>query len=197
MKLYRKVPLFIRVLPVYLIITAAFTYPLFAKQPQNIASKEKVYSASAFSEDDSKITPQRIQGSPRKIVIQSLGIETEVVDGSYDQSTNMWSITDNTANYAINTALPNNERDKSFIYGHWSDDVFGPTKKLKAGDRADLFTDNGHRLTYAFTHKINIKPTDVEIMNTFIGKPGIVLMTCDGPFAEERRIMYFELVEYV
>lgn len=139
------------------------------------------------------VNNRKVAGEPSRILLPRLGIDLPVAAGQYNFTSAAWSVTNHTANYAQNTAETNNQHDKTLIYGHWTPSVFGPTKNLKPGDVAYVITDNGHILKYQYISKKVVAPTDVAIFNEFKGKPGLVLMTCQGSWAQERRLMFFSL----
>ncbi|HET9174560.1 MAG TPA: sortase [Candidatus Saccharimonadales bacterium] len=132
-------------------------------------------------------------GEPTKIVLPRQGIDLPIVDGIYDGTQKVWSVARTTANFATITAQPNNAKDKTLIYGHWTPQVFGPTSNLKAGDFAYVYTSNGHIFQYRYENQTVIKPTDTQIFNNLNGKPGLALMTCEGTWAQDRRLMFFNL----
>lgn len=188
-----RVPLFVQVLPVYLLIASFFVLPMWQRHE---AVAEALQAGQAAQNDlaiKKAIADTKIAGAPTRIVLPSLGIDLTVVQGAYNFNSNVWSVTNLTANYAQNTAEPNNKSGKTLIYGHWTSKVFGPTKNLKPGDLAYVYTTGNHVLAYRFSYKSYIKPTDTAVLDSFKGKPGLVLMTCDGTWAQERRLMYFDL----
>lgn len=190
--LFRRTGLFWRVLPIHLLIAALFVLPLW----QRHAAAEEAWQAgraarAAIAARHSFVKP--ISGHPVRIVLPRLAIDIPVVDGTYDSGQKVWSVAATTANYATITAAPNTRHDKTLVYGHWTPRVFGATKDLQAGDLAYLYTSNGHIFEYRYENNIVIKPTDVEIFNDLKGKPGLALMTCQGTWAGERRMMFFNL----
>lgn len=134
-----------------------------------------------------------ISGIPTRLVIPRLGIDLKVIEGFYDASTAQWSVSNTDANYAINTPEVNSTNDKTLIYGHWTPQVFGPTKYLRTGDTAYVYTANGHLLKYSFTESMVVMPTDISMFKKLEGEPGMVLLTCQGTWGQERRLMFFKL----
>src|SRR5688572_4317576 len=98
-------------------------------------------------------TNKEIAGKPSRILLPRQGIDLPVVDGQYNFTSAAWSVSKTTANYASNTAEINNRQDKTLIYGHWTPAVFGPTKDLKPGDIAYVYTANNHILVYRYKYK--------------------------------------------
>lgn len=186
-----RIPLFWRVLPVHCLIAALFILPIW----QRHAAAEEALRAGRAAQADLLLQngSHKVGGEPVIIVLPHLGIDLKVDNGQYDFRSSHWSVTGTTANYAQNTAEPNNMQGKTLIYGHWTPKVFGPTKALKKGDMAYVYTSSGHILAYRYEYKTVVDPTDTGIFKTFKGKPGLVLMTCEGAWAQHRRLMYFDL----
>lgn len=189
-----RIPLFWQVLPVYGLVLSFFILPAWqhhADVADALAAGRAAQSNLAIKQ---AVEAVNISGRPVRILLPRLGIDLPVAEGQYNFTSSAWSVTNRTANYARNTAENNNQRDKTLIYGHWTSYVFGSTKNLKAGDIAYIYTDNSHVLKYRYVKKEVVAPTDVAIFNEFRGKPGLVLMTCQGSWAQERRLMFFNLV---
>jgi LPXTG-site transpeptidase (sortase) family protein len=189
-----RIPLFVQVLPIYLVIASFFAIPVWQHHEAVAQARE----AGRFASMDLALHIARNQkivaGSPDRVVIPHLGIDVEVVEGRYDFSSNRWSVSPTFANFAVNTATPNNQQDQTLIYGHWTPRIFGPTKDLQTSDEAYVYTADNHIFKYRFLHSETIKPTDVAELNKLKGRPGLVLMTCQGTWAQERRLMFFSLV---
>jgi LPXTG-site transpeptidase (sortase) family protein len=186
-----SIPLYIRVLPLQLAIAALFIVPAV----QVTTKSAEAMPAQKSSHVITAVPAQRkaaISGTPVRITVPRLNIDLPVAPGTYDATRKQWSIADTTANYATDTAAPNDTINKTFIYGHWSDGVFGRTKNLVSGDIAFVYTSNGHRFQYKFQEAHAVAPDQADkVFATFIGDPGLVLMTCQGWWAQERRMMYF------
>lgn len=190
-----RVGLFWRVLPTYLVVCSLFVIPILQRQHANAQAVISAQIAQARLAQQKPPEPIFIEGKPVRIVMPRLGIDLEVLTGGYNINASEWFVAGVVANYAENTAYANNKQDKTLIYGHWTAKVFGNTKNLVAGDIAFVYTDNGHIFKYSYSHNQLVMPTDVGIFNEFKGKPGLVLMTCDGTWAQNRRLMYFDLQE--
>jgi len=188
-----RVPLFWQVLPVHLLILSFFLLPAW----QHHAAVANALEAEKLAQRNLSIMKaaknSKVEGQPNRILIPRLGIDLKIIDGEYSFTSSSWSVSNDTANYAKNTKVPNNKKDKTLIYGHWTPGVFGPTKDLKAGDTAYVYTSNNHILVYRYEYIEVVKPTDTHVFNEFKGRPGLVLMTCQGSWAQDRRLMFFNL----
>ena len=188
-----RVPLFWQVLPVHLLIVSFFLLPVWKHHAAvaNAMAAEKAAQHNLAVEQAAK--DSQVSGQPVRVLLPRLGIDLPIIDGVYNFNSSSWSVSNSTANYAKNTAAPNNKTDKTLIYGHWTSGVFGPTKDLQPGDTAYIYTDNGHILVYRYEYKTAVKPTDTHVFEDFKGRPGLVLMTCEGSWAQDRRLMFFNL----
>jgi LPXTG-site transpeptidase (sortase) family protein len=188
-----RIPLFWQILPVHCLILSLFLLPAW----QHHAAVANALSAERAAQHNLAVKKDaanyKVSGKPTRILLPRLGIDLRVDDGRYNFTSSAWSVTNATANYAVNTVEPNNRHDKTLIYGHWTPKVFGPTKDLRAGDKVYVYTANGHTLEYRYEYNTVVKPTDTHVFNDFKGRPGLVLMTCQGLWAQERRLMFFNL----
>jgi len=192
-----RIPLFLRVLPVYVLIALLVFLPFWQKHEVKVHAQAASQRAAAQLAVAHKPTVPLISGTPVRIIIGDVGVDVPIVNGSYDAQNTVWSVSGSAANYATNTALLNNKHDATLIYGHWTQSIFGPTKNLVPGQIAYIYTDNGHLFQYRYIAKQIYAPSDTTVFQTLKGKPGLALMTCQGLWAQERRIMYFELVSAV
>lgn len=188
-----RIPLFWRVMPVHLLILALFLLPVWERH----AAIASALQAEKIAQHNLTIKRQasnsKIAGQPVRVLLPRLGINLSVEEGTYNFTSSAWRVSNTDANYATNTAQPNNKQDKTLIYGHWTSNIFGPTKDLRQGDKVYIYTANGHTLEYVYEYKQVVKPTDTHVFNNFKGRPGLVLMTCQGLWAQERRLMFFNL----
>lgn len=182
--------LFWRTLPGYLVLLGLFFVPVY----QQMLIRERAYAASADLAKQAALSQHKeLSGVPAQIVIPRLYINVGVVSGVYYNNAAVWSVAHDYANYAENTTPANNISGKTYIYGHWTKAIFGNTKNMVPGDIAYVTTSNHHIFTYSYTGNEVIKPTDTGWLNNMGGKPGLILMTCQGLWAQDRRLMFFNL----
>lgn len=189
-----RIGLFWRVLPAHIFIVAFLAFPLWQRHEAAVNAMRAGDAAQARLSVAGQ-TPQHIEGTPVRVVMPRLAVDVPIVPGAYDPSRKTWPVALYTANYATDTAKVNNSKGMSLIYGHWTPEVFGPTKNLKPGDTAYVYTGNNHIFKYVYTGNDVVRPTDTQILRRLENKPGIVLMTCDGSWAQNRRLMFFSLVD--
>lgn len=139
---------------------------------------------------------ETISGKPTRLVIPSLKIDITVADGIYNASSQTWTLSKDKAHYALMTPEPNNQEGNTFIYGHNRREVFANLAKLKIGETATVYTDNGHQFTYKFRSAYETNPTDSSLFD-YQGPPILTLQTCSGVWYQNRYLMTFDLVEVV
>lgn len=133
-----------------------------------------------------------ISGQPERILVERLGIDLAVVNGKYDAVTDSWTLTEDKAQFATMTQLPNNQYGSTFIYGHNTDKVFAKLAGLKAGDLVKVTTTNGHTFSYVYNGQEIVQPDNTTVLSEVPSRPRLTLMTCEGIFSQTRRIMLFD-----
>jgi LPXTG-site transpeptidase (sortase) family protein len=123
-----------------------------------------------------------------------LGIELPIISGTYDAAADNWTLSEDKAQFAAMTALPNNETGNTFIYGHNTQAVFAPLAGLQAGDEATVRTTNGLSFKYTFNGDRLVDPKATSILAP-TEAPSLTLMTCEGIFSEARRVAVFDFKE--
>lgn len=188
-----RLPLFVRVVALYAVIAVPISLLQSVSHiEQPIASIRRAPPTPAQLVTFQKST--RIYGRPVGIKIARLGIDLQVIDGHYDNATDSWTLSDDKAQFATVTELPNNESGNTFIYGHNQASVFSALAGLQPGDEASISTDNGLTFIYMFNGQQFVDPGDTSIL-TSSKDPILTLMTCEGVFSEARRVAVFNLKE--
>lgn len=184
-----RLPLLLRVVALYvLLVVPAWTLIALRPDPQVRASIAPAQPAVTLHASDVRA------GQPAAISLPRLGIELPVIDGLYDKSSDSWTLTEDKAQFAAMTALPNNQTGNTFIYGHNTAAVFAPLAQLQAGDEAVVRTTNGLRFSYLFNGHQIVNPDTTSILAP-TEAPSLTLMTCEGIFSEARRVAVFEFVK--
>jgi sortase (surface protein transpeptidase) len=100
------------------------------------------------------------------------------------------------ANYAAESALINNSRGESLIYGHNNRRVFGQLLGMNPGGIVYVYTANGHVFKYSYAGSEDVTPTKLSILDDMAEAPaGLKIITCDGPYFQYRRLMSFKLLQ--
>lgn len=140
-------------------------------------------------------TPEIIKGSPRHIIVPSLGIDVAIADGFYDAHTGEWTLSEDSAFYGTPTAPINSDSGNTLVYGHNSEKIFGKLLQLQPGAEVIVTTDNGYKFTYIYQSTQAVKPTDTTPL-AHTSKPRLTLQTCSGPWNQTRQMFYFDLKSY-
>ncbi len=137
--------------------------------------------------------PIVIQGKPVRLTIPSIELDIAVVDGVYNAQQKTWTLSNTSAHYALMTPQPNNNSGNTFIYGHNRKEVFAKLAKVKAGDEAFLYTDNGNVFRYVFRFSVETDPYDDSLFS-YNGAPIVTLQTCSGLWYQNRQLFTFDFV---
>jgi hypothetical protein len=147
--------------------------------------------AAAPNVDVAKYTPEVAEGLPRHISVPSLGVETDVADGTYDLQTGQWSLTEATAFHATVTPIVNAESGNTLIYGRNSQEVFSKLTAIQPGSDVVVTTDSGYTFTYTYlANKADGAPIQYN------GKPRLTLQVCSGDRNQTHQMFYSELKNY-
>jgi len=141
-----------------------------------------------------KLPPKVISGKPVRIVIASSAIDLPIDEGTYDENTGNWTLSDTHAEFAVMTAAANDHAGTTFIYGHGTDAVFGKigTNHPPVGTVAQIYTDNNHAFSYILQSVRDLQPTDTSMLaDTSTGSPQLVVQTCTGVFSQWRTMFIF------
>lgn len=176
-----------------LIVLIAFSphlIPFLAAEPQKF-----ILPVSNMAEATDPTAPATaISGKPVRIRVPSVGIDVEVVDGIYDESSSTWTLAEKQAHYAVMTSPANDKAGNTFIYGHNNKHVFGKLLKSSIGAEAIIETDNGKLFTYKLTSFQDVKPRDVAALQNQ-DHPVLTVQTCSGRWSENRRLFTFDFVK--
>lgn len=192
--LLSKIPLFPRVVSLHIVgwmllilipqILPKTTPPVAAFPP--VQKIVKVQSA---------VGERIIRGEPIAFHVKRLGINLSIVDGTYDQKTDKWTLTDDAVQFAEMTTLPNDRSGNTFLYGHNTQKVLMPMSNIVPGDIVTIDTANGYTFTYAYTKDAIIPPDMTSVLYDNPAQPRLTVMTCEGIWSQARRLMYFDLKE--
>lgn len=135
-----------------------------------------------------------ISGKPVRVVVASQNIDLTVADGSYDPRSGEWTLSQDKAHFALISTPANNRNGNTFIYGHNTPQVFKRLADVKAGEEAQVITDNGYKFTYKYRTSINVKPRDTAVF-AYQGPSILTLQTCSGLWDETRQLLTFDFVK--
>lgn len=151
-----------------------------------------VATARVSSHEKAPVIKEPIVGTPVRIEVPSVGIDSSVQAGNYDIQSNTWTIDTSSAYYATVTVPVNNTNGTTLIYGHAGWGIFEALPAVAAGAEAYVSTSEGQRFIYTFIDNRQVDPADVSFI-TSAGAPQLVLQTCSGAFDSHRTLVTFAL----
>jgi LPXTG-site transpeptidase (sortase) family protein len=186
--------LVLKLLPSYLLMAVIFSWPLV--WPAHLRHVAAQANTARLYSVDVKIEPAVSGARPIELAIPRLGVKLAIKEGGFDRA-NGWALDWQHAFYAQETELVGNQGSHTLIYGHDTAEVFKPTKQLAKGDQLIITTKDNQRLEYYFEASVNVPPTDVSILSKQSSQPEVTLLTCDGTFEQERRLMTFKYLRLI
>lgn len=153
------------------------------------AAKQDTGEQDVITQDNNRKTP----GYPVNIQILDADINVPVAKGYYNKQNQKWTLSKNSAHYAVMTSRPNAIGGNTFIYGHNRSNVFARLLSIKPGSMAYVTTDNNQRFAYRLTRSFTTNPSDSSVLGDK-GAPILTLQTCSGANFQNRTLFVFELV---
>ena len=179
----------------YMVLLVIVASPFIGRYTTKASNQGKV-QALTTELAESKPTEQPFSEMATAIKIERVGVDVPVLPGGYNLQRNNWDLSADKVHLA-NVADPiNNTGGFSVIYGHNNKNVLGKTKQLIKNDILVIFTTSGRKVYYAYDYDIEVKPEQVNILQDGRKANYVALMTCNGLFDQNRRLMYFRYVGY-
>ncbi len=157
-----------------------------------LLTMQPIVAAQASAHVKTPVITQPIVGTPVRIEVPSVGIDTSVQAGDYDFQNDTWTIGTNSAYYATATVPVNNANGTTLIYGHAGWGIFEALPSVAVGVEAIVSTSEGQRFIYTSIDNRQVNPSDVSFI-TASGAPQLVLQTCSGAFDTYRTLVTFTL----
>lgn len=193
-----KLPLLLRVVALYVLVGVPLWWSGQQLQPQTRHAPVVIAATpTSAKETPTAEVPAVISGLPTTLRIPRVGIGLSVRDGVYDPINKTWSLSDDAAFFATMTAHPNDRTGNTLIYGHNTVQVLEPVKDLAEGDIAQVVTSNGYMFSYVYRDDQMVDPTNTTIVTAEMEKPQLTLLTCEGVWSEQRRLLFFDFKEVV
>ena len=184
-----KIPLLAKVVSLYIVlaIPVTLTVSIFSN-----SYNPYIAQAAALGRPEI-VKPPVVSGKPVQLLIPRLGINLPVQPGNYDPATGTWTLSNTAIFFTEITAPINDQAGHTLIYGHAYKNLLEPTKDLSIDDELIITTDTGYSFSYRYTGKEVVNPKDTAVLQKTSDKPLLTLLTCEGIFYENRRLMSFEL----
>lgn len=139
--------------------------------------------------------PIVIRGKPIRISIDGTGIDIALIDGSYNATTDSWTLSKTEAQFADISSPANNQEGTTFIYGHGTDAVFGAISEHRPplGTIAHVSTDSDRTFNYTLVDIHDYTPNDTSMLDDLAsGPPRLVVQTCSGALSQWRTMFIFD-----
>jgi len=127
---------------------------------------------------------KRILPPPSWISIKSVGMELPVFEEAISGST--WGISTDGISHLNISANPG-EEGPIILYGHNTNNRFGPIRWLSPGSQVDLLTTDGKHHLYKIVKTEQVDASFVTVLTSQKGE-NLILYTCDG-FADLKRFI--------
>lgn len=122
---------------------------------------------------------------PKKIIIPSVNIDLPIKEEAIKNNT--WGIAEDGISH-LNTSARPGESGPIILYGHNTNNRFGPIRWLSKGQNIFIKTQKGKVYTYTIFKTQEVYPSQINILN--VNKETLILYTCDG-FADLQRFLVF------
>jgi LPXTG-site transpeptidase (sortase) family protein len=133
-------------------------------------------------------------GTPVYISIESVGISLDIKVGEYDYDNQTWTLTNGSAYWANLSDSILMENSNTVIYAHNQVNEFYKTKYLKVGDLIKIKTDQGKEVSFKYVSDTLVSPERGDLIVADSSVSQLTLITCNGIFSENRRIIYAEMI---
>jgi len=157
-------------------------------KPQVLSASETVTPAT--KDNTARAAEAIVAGKPQRVVVESLGIDLPVSDGSFDEAAGEWTLGYDRAYFATPTVLANESYGSTLIYAHNLEGLFAPLHRIAPGATLAVYTDNGLIFRYTFLSSVDVAPGAVQFIDSD-GPPQVVLQTCTGNWSERRSLFTF------
>ena len=197
-RILRRIPVIFKTLLLYAVIGVLIAIPFIQNKNEHLRierERQVVEARLRDSKTEEVILEKLIQGRPSRLLIPSVDIDLAIMDGSYDPVQKRWLVNGDKIHYVTNTPFANNKKGNTILYGHYYQWVLGKTDKLKRGDTLYIFTANDKVFKYKLIKSEIVQPNVTDVFKVNTEEPVISLITCEGRFAQARRLMYFKFVE--
>lgn len=124
------------------------------------------------------------QQKPVKIVIPTLGIETQIYTAKINNG--VWESTTKGISFLSSTPLPGSQGN-SVLYGHNWSNLLGSLTKIKPGDKIEITLSSGEIKIFNVEYTSVVDPSQTHILNQTKDNR-ITIYTCTG-FLDSKRFV--------
>jgi LPXTG-site transpeptidase (sortase) family protein len=174
---------------ILLLISLTVLLAFFSKSIYNsIANKDKTALEVGDKESAFQSALHPIYGTPKRIIIDSLNLDIDIVSVGVDadgylETPKDWYV----AGWYMNSARPS-ENGNMLIDGHYDNNYGNPAafwklKNLKSGDKVSVLDSYGRTYSYTVVNSYYIginDPSRLEVFDSTGNIPALTLITCGG-----------------
>lgn len=192
-----RIPLYLQVVPIYLVIGFMVGAPLFQRHQINTAVTARAQQTKQRFEHASKDVVAA--GMPSEIIIEAQKIDVLIKPGRVEDAYGGWSAPDGAARFAVSSDKPSSSvNTTTFIYGHASQGTFLRLNQIKNGETVYLRTEKDHVFRYEAVASYSTTPQELEaIHKSGTTKSRLLIVTAYGLQFNKRYVVLCELKEAV
>lgn len=181
-----RLPILLVLVGILLILVPLFYYqrPIILDSKHQVSSPSKVSSKSQpFKVSTELLSKKETTQAPSKIIIPNYKVDLKVIEAPVING--FWELSETTASHGVGSANPG-ENGNIVVFAHARDDLFGPLRDMKVGDKIYLLTKD-HWATYQVSETKLVNPDQVEVIAP-TKQETLTLFTCSG-FLDSKRLI--------
>jgi hypothetical protein len=183
----------------YAIVAISLLLPIFQR---TVAAQQVRNDLDTALSSKAQSDTKELTGHPVNLSIDRLGIKLSIERGEFNSANRTWTLdpthlfvsTFNDPQPIVSTNI-DKQPLKVIFYGHNTETVLLNTKDITKGDILRINTAEGNSLTYYYVSDELISPTAAGILRQPRQQTPIALVTCNGIWSTERRVMYFAALD--
>ncbi|HXH27044.1 MAG TPA: sortase [Candidatus Acidoferrum sp.] len=143
--------------------------------------------------DSSQVMPDMNLSTPVWLALPRLGMRVNLLPGAYYPASQTWRLDPTHAFYMPVASVAGGLPSTPLFYGHEIPAVFAPLNNVAPGEPLQIGTSDGRTLSFRFASAHVITPTDDSVLTAKLPN-AIQLMTCNGDFSQNRRVLQFNFI---
>lgn len=187
----RQAPLFIKVLPFYIIIGILLCIPFYQRAWAESAILTRVTNMDR--QLDARSRSERLIRTPTEVIIPSQFIDMIVDDGNFSAIADGWNVPAGAARYASDRSLIDTGGSTVVIYARSTQEAFIRLTHVKVNEPIYLRGGDSGVFRYRTTQVTVVVPSDLHDLADHTGTPRLLLVTSRGILHNERSIVMAEL----
>lgn len=174
---------------VFLVILYGYSF-IKSLDSRFISNSNYNYSPVTLNIGDSMII---YNSPPIHLDIDSIDLSIDVVPGYYNQSRQSWTVSDDKANFATISSVPNPRYGNTYIYGHNRTSIFSSLVRLSEGDEAVVISSDEKKFIYKLETIKDVSQYDTSYLENS-DRSILTLQTCSGFWDQYRTLYVFNYI---